>query len=139
MRNIIVFDSQTSERKEYNDITALTFGELKNAIGQNFDNKKVVVKETRVTLENNDASLPDGDITLYLFQKQSKHGSDDCESVARSVRKLRKLVKEIHNMVVIGNSTISAKEETVKVEEEVVSEIDTMASEAEEIRKSLGL
>jgi hypothetical protein len=143
MKNIIVFDSQTSEKKEYElSSSANTFGALKSEIGLTFDNKKVVVKETRVTLENDDAVLPEGDITLYLFQKQSKHGNDDIAYIKKTVRRIKRMVEDIHDVMVEGiskedvSSTETIIEETTTQEDE---EIDAMAKEAAELKSLMGL
>ena len=60
------------------ETSASTFGELKAELTTvNFDRKRVVVRETRSTLELKDAVLPSGDFTLYLMPKATKSGSDE--------------------------------------------------------------
>ena len=95
-RTVVVFDAQNSTKDSY-ETAATTFGELKSEIGRSFEGKKVTVMKTKVTLENDDAVLPEGNTVLALFQKQSKFGSDltvpESEELFRISEKLDKIIK----------------------------------------------
>jgi hypothetical protein len=57
--------------------TARTWGDLKNSnsgISRMASGMKAVVKETKVTLESDDAVLPDHDIVVYLTAGKVKAG-----------------------------------------------------------------
>lgn len=60
------------------EVEATTFGELKALIPSvDWTGKRVVVKETRVTLQAEDAMLPDlDDFTLFIFPEKVKSGND---------------------------------------------------------------
>jgi len=47
---------------------------LSNEIGDNFSKSKVVLQESRLTLENTEAALPVEPFTLFVFPRQSKAG-----------------------------------------------------------------
>lgn len=54
---------------------AKTFGGLKDDIAElSNGNLRFVVKESRVTLEDDGAKLPDGDFTIVAFATQIKAG-----------------------------------------------------------------
>lgn len=92
-RKIVVFDAQMSEKTEYMS-SATTWGEFKDEVGRSFNDKKVTVKETRVTLENEDAILPAGEFVLFLFQKESKFGITD-EQGATMVDLLEQILQKL--------------------------------------------
>jgi len=152
-RKIIVFDSQTSMKKELIS-TATVWGDLKAESEMSFENKKVVVKETRVTLENDAAVLPEGEFTVYLFQEKSKYGNDDKD--AKVLRKLRKINQKLDILMdifsqgtVIGvgvvakkatastNEPAETKEEPVQ--QEAVSENEKLEDEAAKLRAEMGM
>lgn len=58
--------------------SAETWGQLKDSITDYGDLSKMtaVVKETRVTLADNEARLPEGSFTVYLSPKQIKAGGN---------------------------------------------------------------
>lgn len=60
------------------EVNATTFGELKTELSSSisFDNKRAIVRETRVTLDSSQAVLPEGSFTLYLMPEKSKAGAD---------------------------------------------------------------
>lgn len=59
---------------------ATTFGQLRDQLssdnGVSFNNKRVIVRETRVTLDSLEAQLPEGSFTIYLMPEKSKAGAD---------------------------------------------------------------
>jgi len=55
--------------------SARTFGELKDDIAElSNGNLKFVLKDSRMTLEDDQALLPDGDFTIVAFATQIKAG-----------------------------------------------------------------
>lgn len=76
MRTIKVFSTETSVLKEINS-SATTWGELQTELkAANIDpsNMKGMVKESKTTLENTGAVLPEGNFTLFLTPTKVKSG-----------------------------------------------------------------
>lgn len=77
MRKVNVFFQQAGDLQSV-ESDAYTFGEFKEKYPEfNFSNKKVVVKESLVTLEVDDAKLPDEEFTLFVYPQKSKAGADE--------------------------------------------------------------
>lgn len=72
-REVTLFYTQSNERKTLQS-TARTWGDLSQELGENFSKSKVVLQESRLTLENTEAMLPSGAFTLFVFPRQSKAG-----------------------------------------------------------------
>jgi hypothetical protein len=103
-RSITVFSTLTSKKVTISS-SATTWGELKNdsrissLIGSNMEG---AVRETKVSLKNDDAVLPEGAHTIFLVQAKSKAGIelndealaeleahlDTLEETAQSIRDL---------------------------------------------------
>ncbi len=76
MRTITVIGTTLSTPREY-QTESTTWGQLKDLVSRDFgdvSNMKAVVKETRATLEREDALLPDSDCTIFLTQAKIKAG-----------------------------------------------------------------
>ncbi len=73
-RKVTVLFTQTSTRETINT-GAQTWGELQREIGGNVSGKRIVVRETRNTLESSEALLPPGDMVLFVYPKESKAGT----------------------------------------------------------------
>lgn len=57
------------------NVDVSTYGDIIGNIPSiNFEGKRVVVRENKVTLQSKDAKLPDGDITLYVMPEKTKAG-----------------------------------------------------------------
>ena len=86
IKKLLVCDTQTSVPKQYENVKATTFGELKKELTSvNFEGKSVVVRGTKNSLEIDDAKLPAADeVILFLSTKNVKAGSVDLESMTRS-------------------------------------------------------
>jgi len=55
---------------------ATTWGQLKLQLGDLIQgDMKAVIKETKVTLENELATLPEGEFTVFLFPNKVKSGA----------------------------------------------------------------
>lgn len=77
MRNIIVFSTETNEKKEIST-SATTWGALKqelSAAGFSVNNMKGMVKETKTTLESDGAVLPSETFTLFITPSKVKSGA----------------------------------------------------------------
>lgn len=63
---------------------ATTWGQLKDSLREfgDLDKMAAVVKETRNSLQVDEALLPEGDFTLYLSPKQIKAGVSDEKAIA---------------------------------------------------------
>ena len=75
-RTITVIGTTLSTPREYTT-SASTWGQLKDLVSRDFgdtSNMSAVCKETRNTLDRNDALLPDGSCTVFLSQKKIKAG-----------------------------------------------------------------
>lgn len=84
--NIILFNTQINKLERLSDITATTWGELKGRIPNYDPNMKAMIKENKMTLENDGAILPIGigkdssgnsngtDFTLFLTPTKVKSG-----------------------------------------------------------------
>ena len=78
MRNIKVYS--TSGRTNVNLATeATTFSQLKNELdgqGISTSSMKCVIGESKLTLESDNAILPETDFTLFIMPKKTKSGAD---------------------------------------------------------------
>lgn len=75
-RKITVVNPSTNQPVEIMT-DAATWGALIPVLSQNnitTANMKGIVADTKVTLEVNDAVLPEGDFTLYMFTAKNKAG-----------------------------------------------------------------
>lgn len=67
---------------------AVTWGQLKDSLSDYGDLSKMtaMVKETRHTLQLDDAVLPEGDFTLYLSPKNIKAGSEKSVQILKDLK-----------------------------------------------------
>ena len=111
---------------------ATTWAELKSDMedaGISTDGMKGVVRETKVSLEANDAQIPEGNFTVMLFTGKIKSGAFDH---AQMMRDLRDSIETAYNEVIENidcgaygedepersNSTSSLEAERRKLERE---------------------
>lgn len=76
-RKIYIFSTQSQQKKEITT-SARTWGELKtqmNVLDISYSNMKAVLKEGRHVLELDNAELPEGGCTVYLYPQQVKSGA----------------------------------------------------------------
>jgi hypothetical protein len=74
MRKVTVVSTQANDRQTV-DSNATTWGQLKAEISNIMNgDMKVTVRETRVDLVHEDAVLPTGDFTIFLFPAKVKSG-----------------------------------------------------------------
>lgn len=57
-------------------VSSVTFGELKSEVDMDFNGLKVIIRETRHTLEDDSAQLPLSDFTLFVYPLKVKNGAD---------------------------------------------------------------
>ena len=76
-RTITIYSQATSQSKEI-ESDATKWGQLKKAVEEAIMNSistvKAVVRETRNTLDNDDAVLPEGAFTIFLLPVKVKSG-----------------------------------------------------------------
>jgi hypothetical protein len=74
MRKVNVFSTSANEVKSVMS-NATTWGALKAELGSQVnDNMKVTVRETRNDLVDDNAILPEGEFTIFLFPAKIKSG-----------------------------------------------------------------
>jgi len=115
------------------ETAATTWAELKSDMedaGISTDGMKGVVRETKVSLEANDAQIPEGNFTVMLFTGKIKSGAFDH---AQMMRDLRDSIENAYNEVIENidcgaygedepersNSTSSLEAERRKLEREL--------------------
>ena len=89
--------------------SSVTFGELKKEIGMNFEGQKVIIRETRHTLEDDEARLPLQDFNLFVYPLKVKNGMDYSEMDYAHLRRLcidRGLQKEPNGFANYGNTEL---------------------------------
>jgi len=96
-REVTLFYTQSNERKTLLS-SAKTWGDLSNEIGESFAQSKVVLQESRLTLENTEAMLPNDSFTLFVFPRQSKAGvtNKDRNWSLMNYNKLRSLASKLN-------------------------------------------
>jgi hypothetical protein len=139
-KEVKVFSTRDNRTQVFTvDDNVTTFSELKAAIsGVEFSGMKVVVKETRNTLESGNAQLPSGNFTLYLFPEKVKSGfgSDqdgDEENLEHSVvAAIRAMQRRINNI-------IDEAVEDPGFADEVDEESVRLAEDVAQARQELGI
>lgn len=101
MKKVIVVSSQKSAPVILTT-EASKFGELKRDLSNqgfgDLSNSRVVVKETKATLEFEEAVLPDTDFTLFISPKEIKAGSQDIVGILETLKeKFLSKVEEAFN------------------------------------------
>lgn len=84
MKKVIVFSTVGATGKEI-QTEALNWGELQKQLdreGVKYEGMKAVDGATKVTFEANDASLPEGDLNLFLFPVKTKSGGIDATNMS---------------------------------------------------------
>lgn len=96
-RQVTLFYTQNNERKVL-QTAARTWGELSNTLGEDFSKSKVVLQESRLTLENTEAELPREPFTLFVFPRQSKAGvsNKDRDWSKMKYNKLRSVASKLN-------------------------------------------
>lgn len=98
MRTVKISTSGADGLREI-ETEATTWSELKsdmNDAGISTDSMKGVVRETKVSLEANDAQIPGGNFTVMLFTGKIKSGFDN----AQMMRDLRDSIETVYNEII---------------------------------------
>lgn len=121
-RKVTILFTQTSTR-EVVSTSATTWGELQRELpgSLSVSNKRVVVRETKNTLESSEALLPAGDFVLFAYPKESKAG-------AKAAKKAKKAAKKVAKKAAKKSAKKVAKKATRKVS----------ASKGKKISKTVG-
>jgi len=98
IRTITVHSPQSAGDEQYIETDVQTWGDLKPLI-TNFstNNIRAVVRDTRNSLESNQALLPEGEFTLFLYHKQVKSGiANNIEDIytRMTLGELRKVIRK---------------------------------------------
>jgi len=96
-------------------VTGVTFGELKKELRMDFKDQKVIIRETRHTLEDDSAQLPLNNFTLFVYPIKVKSGGSNPYS-DKSYHELRRLCIERNLSVVKGstNGNYGTKDNMIK-------------------------
>lgn len=102
-RKIIVASPATNKAKKVEDFNGSTWGELKNhavlrelMVGQ----VEAILSPGNVTLNRDDASLPEGDFKVFLVPTQNKAGVSESEA--------RQIGQDITNAILTASRIASA-------------------------------
>jgi hypothetical protein len=147
MRTITVFNTQSNTPSTF-ESDATTYGQIKNQIDGS-DSMKVVVRETKVTLESDEAMLPEGDFTLFLFPGKVKSGweneddyndddyNDDDTSneeilsaVSRLNAKVDRILSKIEELTYTLTLSPSDREQAMAKKREDDAKLEALAEEA---------
>jgi hypothetical protein len=113
MKNVTVFNTQSNTPSSFTT-EATTYGEIKHLI-PGADSMKVVVRETKVTLENDEAVLPEGDFTLFLFPEKVKSGAIDSSDYDADDEGLLEALMNVDENVDYVLATLSSKLDKILV------------------------
>lgn len=93
MKKVTIYSSNLGNGLSFEtDVT--TFGQLQTVFMEkniSYQNMKVVVGETRVTLEHPDAVLPSGDFKIFLLPTKTKSGSLRRSEIYAAIKNLAKV------------------------------------------------
>jgi len=129
MRNIRVISPQSTSARTF-ESEATSWGALKEELSGTYSgisDMKAIVRETRNTLESDNASLPEGNFTVILSMKKIESGSGNrtryTDSQIREIRtKLMNLLEDILEDV---NSSIPDE----SLSEEELEDLENLRSE----------
>lgn len=151
MRKIEVINTADASLSKSFESDATTYGQIKNELGVAPGSMKVVVRETKVTLEADDAVLPEGDFTLYLFPGKVKSGWDDYDAADEddvdyeAQTKLDTLNAKLNIALTTIDTLFAILTVPAEQRQEVAAKVNAEAerknallAEAEELRKQLG-
>ena len=84
MRKVTIYSTKTKAQQVI-ETGVNTWGELKQLVNPEMgvNSSKSMVRENRTTLESNEATLPAGDITIFLYPQKVKSGSGKKEEQIR--------------------------------------------------------
>ncbi len=94
-KKIVVFTTNGSGSGKTILTDALNWGELQKELSKNgvqYSGMKAVDGKSKVTFENGEAALPDGDMTLFLLPVKTKSGAKDAKDMSFS--EIRAFIKD---------------------------------------------
>lgn len=126
MRNIRVISSQADNVKTISS-SATTWGKLKQELGSHFSgvsDMKAIVRDTRITLESDEAILPTGDFTIILSMKKIASGIDIYEETGFTKEELEDLKMNLISFIdtVLELDTSANNDEDSKALDELSAE-----------------
>lgn len=87
---VTFFSTQTQARQDLAQSVATNFQEIMNELGQEISSKmRYYIKETKVTLEHPDASIPNHDFTLVASPRDNKANQEEGQPLVTRLRELR--------------------------------------------------
>jgi hypothetical protein len=92
-RLVQVYNSKNNALEEV-ETDAQLFGELKHVFKLDPESQRILIKESKVTLEHDEAELPEGDFFLFVSVKKVKSGADAPDFSSMKYNELRSLCKE---------------------------------------------
>lgn len=146
MRTITVFNTDSNEPFSF-ESDATTYGQIKDQLKAG--GMKVVVRETRNTLEEEGAALPEGNFTIFLYPTKMKSGWDDWEDSeeeedederAGKLEILNSKVTALQNKVdtiyklLISSAGGQVDNEVIAAEKAKLELAEQLAAEARELR-----
>jgi hypothetical protein len=144
-RKITVFNTQSNTPSEFMS-DAVTYGEIKNQISS-VNGMKVVIRETKVTLEDDGAILPSGDFTIFLFPEKVKSGisadeysvedselaqmlADIANNQQRAISILDSKIEQVFSILRATGNTLASTPAQRQALEEQTARISALANEA---------
>ena len=136
-RRILLWSPKTG-KKEFSTSVS-TWGELKTLLDQEniaYSGMKVIVGETKNTIETDEAVLPAGDFTLYFMVKKSKAGKRKRGEINRDIKSLieRDGEKAKAHFNAGGNYTRKPSDEL----EELINSYQSIPSQTAEVASGPG-
>lgn len=113
IKKLIISDTQNSATQIFENVKATTLAELRAELPQiNFSGKSITERDSRSTLELDDAKLPNQDqVVLFLSTKNVKAGGSNVDSMSRpELYELAKQYKEANPDALAGYSSKSTTE-----------------------------
>jgi len=87
---VIFFSTQTQARQDLTQSEATNFQEVMDELGQEISSKmRYYIKETKVTLEHPDASIPNHDFTLVASPRDNKANQEEGQPLVTRLKELR--------------------------------------------------
>lgn len=116
MRKVTIYSSNLGNGLSF-DTDVTSFGQLQTVFmekGVSYNNMKVVIGETRVTLEHPDAVLPEGDFKVFLLPMKTKSGKMSRTEIYNEIKKLKNEKGDAFVKENFGNYTQTSSEDLVR-------------------------
>lgn len=117
-RNVVLVSPKSNAPIRINDFSGSTWGELKNHASVYShvadSNVEAILRQGNVTLNREDAALPEGDVTVFLVPTKNKAGMSPEQAQA--------VGQQISEAIVIA-AAISSENDINQLKEDLISEI----------------